>query len=171
MALQPDPAYCCGLVSAVHDQLWRDRLLNSSVERYGDAVHAAAENALNYGRGVKEFESMMRALEYRDEEKFWRYCAKWLRPYIDEHSGRRQRIAGKQSPGRRGKNKVAPAMLLAAVKAERARNPRRLTFNDVCRTVARRFGYKSAWSVKRAAAAIKWPDPRSKASNPLPKPR
>jgi len=139
-------------------ELWRDRLMNSSVERYGDFAHAAAEEALNHGRGVKEFERMMSALDSGDEDEFWRRCAEWLQPHIDQDSGKRQRLAGRQSPGRRGKYRVEPDKLRDAVRDEHERYPR-LTFNDVCRRVSRRHGYKSAWSVKRAAARIKWARP------------
>jgi len=74
-------------------------------------------------------------------------------------SGKKQSDAAKASPGRRGQYTVAPDKLLADVEAMHTRTPR-LTFSDVCEKVRKRHGYMSAWSVKKAAAAIKWPDPR-----------
>lgn len=74
---------------------------------------------------------------------------------VHAHSGKKQSDAGKASPGRRGKYRVQPEVLLADVQAMHKRSPN-LTFADVCETVARRRGYGSAWSVKKAAAGIKW---------------
>lgn len=100
-----------------------------------------------------------RALE--DDDELERQASEMADQLRYATSGKKQIDAGRQSPGRRGKYKVTPAELLAAVRAMSARFPR-LTFNDVCIKVARASGYKSAWPVKRAAKAIKWPDPRSR---------
>ena len=77
----------------------------------------------------------------------------------DERSGARQRAAGHKSPGRRGKYKVPPEVLCNAVEDLHKQHDH-LTWNDVCSTVARRYGYKSTESVRKVARKLKWPDPR-----------
>jgi hypothetical protein len=130
------------------------------LERYGYEIVAEAMKAENdTGRGGREFYEAANALRWGDEETFHRLVAVWLEPYINAEIGRRQRAAGKTSPGRRGKNRVAPEKLIASVQALHGQQPS-WSFNRVCERVARAQGYKSAWSVKRAAAAVRWRTPR-----------
>lgn len=99
-----------------------------------------------------------RAARSIDPEEFEQDVAELLQQRVDAHSGRKLRTAGENTTGRRP-HTVAPATLLAEVQALHAAKPE-WTFNQVCSAVAKNHKYKSAWSAKQAAAAIKWPRPK-----------
>ncbi|MGZ3331911.1 MAG: hypothetical protein ACXU9Z_07675 [Gemmatimonadaceae bacterium] len=166
-----------------NEQFDKDADLLRVVEWYGD-VYAAGLNALNYGQGVEAFQRATDALGEGDQDATDRLFAKWLEPFIKQEQAEELRARARRL--RQGKPKrmqdrfgaavedqfgdpvrVNPEDLLHAVEVIHKTDVKRYppngsrTFNDICAAVAPKFGYKpSAKSVKKAAAAIKWPDPR-----------
>ena len=136
-------------------------------ERYGDFVVWHADAGLNIGRGEGAHIRAMEALHYCDDEEgfkeFRRLYLAWLEPYINESVGAELRAMARRGKGAkrdryRGKRITSADDLRAAVLSRHKANSK-LSFNFVCGEVADDYGYKSAWTVKRAAASLKWPDP------------
>jgi hypothetical protein len=136
------------------------------IERHGYPLVADALNALNSGRGEAEYSRAHDVLrQEEDPERILKAFEAWLAPFINEQVGANQRANAGNA--RRGKHRHPPATLKDAVIALRNRDVARhppnglRTFSDVCAEVAKRFGYApSAKSVKEAAKAARWIDPR-----------
>lgn len=149
--------------SAVDDAARKDAAWLSVIERYGEVLTDAL-SALNHAnpRDDRAFERVVHSIG--DEREFNRRVAEWLSPYRDARIGAAQRVAGAKSKGIRRETYAGKAIhpadsIVAAVREAHEKHPT-WSFNRVCTRVAKQFDYRSAWSVKRAAAAIKWPDPR-----------
>ena len=95
--------------SAARDKAWADAV-ERIIAKYDYWVWYEADQALNTGRGASAFQSAYGALEdwvdgEGDYEEFERLFLEWLDPYIDQFTGRRQRVQQKGNENRKGKTK------------------------------------------------------------------
>jgi hypothetical protein len=132
-------------LKAWRDQAWQ--IAEDEVaKKYGSWVVAEAWSALGTGRGLQAFEEARHAVEYASDmdgeeefEEFWRRFLLWLEPYINEEIGWQTRAKLMENQNRRGKFKVAPGVLRAAVIRvceENETRGRTLPFTEVRRAVA-----------------------------------